>query len=239
MKLSRRNFIATGAALPLFGAAQSSRSSRAWYQTMRRCGQVNFNELDPERLDIAQWVDYWSSLRLSMSLLLNAGGIMAFYPTKIPYHHRSQFLGTRDLFGDFTKAAKARGMRVVARLDCNSAYQEAVQAKPEWFIRAADGQPVKHSESPWLFQTCMFTSYFSEQMPAIIREVNSLYDVDGFFTNGWPGTGRPPACRCEVCRRLADRGTPAFAEQHIARVLEIWKLWDNDRQRRKSRTACT
>jgi hypothetical protein len=232
MKLSRRNFIATGAALPLLSAAQSSHAARAWYQTMRRCGQVNFNELDPERLDIAQWVDYWSSLKLDV-LLLNAGGIMAFYPTKIPYHHRSQFLGTRDLFGDFTKAAKARGMRVVARLDCNSAYQEAVQAKPEWFIRAADGQPVKHSESPWLFQTCMFTSYFSEQMPAIIREVNSLYDVDGFFTNGWPGTGRPPACRCDVCRRLADRGTPAFAEQHIARVLEIWKLWDNAAKEKK------
>jgi hypothetical protein len=233
MKLSRRNFIATGAALPLLSAAQSSHAARAWYQTMRRCGQVNFNELDPERLDIAQWVDYWSSLKLDV-LLLNAGGIMAFYPTKIPYHHRSQFLGTRDLFGDFTKAAKARGMRVVARLDCNSAYQEAVQAKPEWFIRAADGQPVKHSESPWLFQTCMFTSYFSEQMPAIIREVNSLYDVDGFFTNGWPGTGRPPACRCDVCRRLADRGTPAFAEQHIDRVLEIWKLWDNAAKEKKA-----
>ncbi len=74
-------------------------------------------------------------------------------------------------------------------------------------MRSADGQPVKHSESPWLFQTCMFSTYFTEQMPAIIREVNSLYDVDGFFTNGWPGTGRPPACRCEACRRLADRQT--------------------------------
>jgi Hypothetical glycosyl hydrolase 6/Beta-galactosidase trimerisation domain len=226
MKLSRRHFLATSAAVPLFGASQSSRSGLAWYQKMRRCGQVNFNEMDPEKLDIAQWMDYWASLKLDV-LLLNAGGILAFYPTKIPYHHRSQFPGDRDLFGDFTKAAKARGMRVVARLDCNLAYEEAVQARPEWFVRASDGQPVKHSESPWLFQTCMFTSYFTEQMPAIIREVNALYDVDGFFTNGWPGTGRPAACYCEVCKRLAERPTPAFAEQHIARVLEVWKLWDN------------
>ena len=100
MKFSRRNFLATGAALPLFGAAQSSRPGRAWYQTMRRCGQVNFNEMDPGRLDIAQWVDYWSSLKLD-ALLLNAGGIMAFYPTKIPYHHRSQFLGDRDRIRSF------------------------------------------------------------------------------------------------------------------------------------------
>jgi len=62
-------------------------------------------------------VDYWVSLKLD-ALLLNAAGIMAFYPAKIPYHHRSQFLGNRGLFGDFTKTAKARGIRVVARLDC-------------------------------------------------------------------------------------------------------------------------
>ena len=185
----------TSTALPLFGAAQSVRSATPWYQNMRRCGQVNFNQQDPQKLDIAPWVDYWSSLKLD-ALLLNAGGIMAFYPTRIAYHHRSQFLGDRDLFGDFAKAAKSRGIRVVARLDCNQAFEEALNAHPEWFRRQADGQPVRHAESPELFATCMFTGYFTDQMTAIIREVNSIYDVDGFFTNGWPGAGLPPPCSC-------------------------------------------
>jgi hypothetical protein len=202
----------TSTALPFFGAAQFARSATPWYQNMRRCGQVNFNQQDPQKLDIAPWMDYWSSLKLD-ALLLNAGGIVAFYPTRIPYHHRSQFLGDRDLFGDFAKAAKARGMRVVARLDCNQAFEEALTAHPEWFRRQADGQPVRHAEA-------------TEQMTAIIREVNSLYDVDGFFTNGWPGAGLPPACYCEACRRLAGWRSPAFVEQHLARVLEVWKLWD-------------
>jgi hypothetical protein len=225
MELSRRHLLMTSTALPFLGAAQSAGSATPWYQNMRRCGQVNFNQQDPQNLDIASWVDYWSSLKLD-ALLLNAGGIMAFYPTKIPYHHRSQFLGDRDLFGDFAKAAKSRGIRVVARLDCNQAFEEALDAHPEWFRRQADGQPVRHAESPELFATCMFTSYFTGQMTAIIREVNSLYDVDGFFTNGWPGAGLPPACYCEACRRLAGWRSPAFVEQHMARVLEVWKLWD-------------
>jgi hypothetical protein len=233
MELSRRNFLVTGAVLPACAAAQTSPAATPWYQKMRRCGQVNFNEQDPEKLNIPQWVDYWASLKLD-ALLLNAGGIMAFYPTKIPGHHRSQFLGDRDLFGDFTKAVKARGIRVVARLDCNYAFEEALQAHPEWFQRRADGQPVRHNESPSLYATCMFTTYFTEQMPAIVREVNSLYDVDGFFTNGWPGTGRPPACSCDACKRLAGRQTPAFAEQHIARVLEVWKLWDTAAKEKKA-----
>jgi hypothetical protein len=43
---------------------------------MRRCGQVNFNQQDPQKLDIAPWMDYWSSPKLD-ALLLNAGGIRA------------------------------------------------------------------------------------------------------------------------------------------------------------------
>jgi hypothetical protein len=32
----------------------------------------------------------------------------------------------------------------------------------------------------------MFTTYMTDYMPAIMKEINSLYDVDGMFTNAWP-----------------------------------------------------
>ena len=76
--MKRRDFlIATGALLEpgLFGA-QPTGHGKPWYETMRRCGQTNFNERDPEVLDIAWWIDYWTSLKLD-ALLLSAGGIMA------------------------------------------------------------------------------------------------------------------------------------------------------------------
>jgi hypothetical protein len=117
-KVTRREAIrvisGTALAPHLFGTEQQSMDRRPWYATMRRCGQTNFNERDPIELNIDWWIEYWSSVKLD-ALLLNAGGIMAFYPTQIPYHHRSQFLGSRDLLGDFTKAAKAANVRVVAR----------------------------------------------------------------------------------------------------------------------------
>jgi hypothetical protein len=235
-KMTRREAVsivsATALTPHLFGADRQNAERTPWYATMRRCGQTNFNERDPIELDIGWWVDYWSSLKLD-ALLLNAGGIMAFYPTKIPYHHRSQFLDDHDLFGDFTKAAKAAKIRVVARLDCNYVYEEAYKAHPEWVGRTSDGKPVTSPESPWLYRTCMYSAYFTEQMPAIIREVNSLYDVDGFFTNGWPSTGRPPKCYCEACRKLADPSTPEGYEQHLARVLDVWRLWDDTAKQKK------
>lgn len=203
-----------------------------WYQTMRRCGQVNFNERDPVELNIDEWLDYWTSLKIN-ALLLNAGGIVAFYPTQVPYHHRSQYLGDRDLFGDFAKAAKKRGIRVVARMDCNYAWEEAWKAHPEWFEQNADGSPRRHDQAPSLYKTCMYSAYFIEQMPAIIREINQLYDVDGFFTNGWPGAEGPSSCHCAECRDFGDSKSPEFRERHLARVLEVWKLWDRTTKQKK------
>jgi len=232
MHISRRQLIVSSAVTRVLAAGQPSASGVPWYRAMRRCGQINFNARDPESLDVNAWLDYWTSLQLD-ALLLNAGGIVAFYPTKIPYHHKSEFLGARDLFGEFASAARRRDIRVIARLDCNWAYEEALKAHPEWFERNQSGEPRRMDQSPWLFRTCMFSTYFTEQMPAIIREVNSLYDVDGFFTNGWPSAGRPPVCHCENCKRLGDRQGPKYYEQHLRRVLEIWKLWDQTARQKK------
>ena len=138
MSITRRQFLA-GSTVSLVGLTGSAPSAllpgrprlsakaddKPWYATMRRCGQLNLNERDPLTLDVASWIDYWASLELD-ALLLNGGGIVAFYPTDIPYHHRSEFLGSRDLFGELATAATARGMRVVARMDCNYAYEDAL-----------------------------------------------------------------------------------------------------------------
>jgi hypothetical protein len=207
---------------------------------MRRCGQINFNERDPLTLDADAWMDYWASLRVD-AVLLNGGGIVAFYPTRVPFHRRSQYLGSRDLFGEMAAAAKKRGLRVVARMDCNFAYAEALRAHPEWFERNAGGSPRTHDECPWLYKTCMFSSYFTEQMPAIYREIASLYPVDGFFTNGWPSTGTLDACACDACQMLFRDQIGGVPPQHtdassalyrkyyevaMDRVLEVWKQWD-------------
>lgn len=214
-------------------------SSKLWYETMHRCGQINYNERDPLTIDANAWADYWASLKVD-AVLLNGGGVVAFYPTQVPYHHRSQFLGTRDLFGEMIGAVRKRGMRAVARMDCNLAYEDALEAHPEWFERNQDGSPRPHGESPWLFSTCMFSTYFTEQMPAIYREINWHYRVDGFFTNGWPSTGQLRVCHCENCRRVFDRlgGIPPnqtdssnqtyrkYYQVYMNRVLEIWRLWN-------------
>jgi len=250
--ITRREFVALSAATIVVAASGASPAEdKPWYERMRRCGQINFNEKDPLTLDVEAWADYWVSLKVD-AVLLNGGGILAFYPTKIPFHHRSEYLGKRDLFGEMAAAVKKRGMRVVARMDCNLAYEEALQAHPEWFERNRDGSPRRHNESLWLFRTCMFSTYFTGQMPAIYREINQAYPVDGFFTNGWPSTGALGVCYCESCRKLHQNevgGTPPeqtdaknplyrkYYDVYMKRVVDVWKLWDSVAREKKGESV--
>jgi len=222
-------------------SSKTGGNQEPWYESMRRCGQINFNERDPLTMDVNAWGDYWASLKVN-AVLINGGGIVAFYPTNVPYHHRSQFLGSRDLFGEMAAALEKRKLHVVARMDCNYAYEEALKAHPEWFERNRDLSPRTHNESTWLFKTCMFSPYFTEQMPAIYREINRRYHVAAFFTNGWPSTGTLTVCYCENCQKVyrekvggippeeTDATNPLYRKYYkvfMAQVVEVWRLWDS------------
>jgi len=248
-KMTRRQFVA-GAAASFAATSIPSLHDRApdvqapaqpaWPRQVRRIGQLNFNEVDPLTLDVNAWADYWASLHMD-ALVIGFGGIMATYPTDIPFQHRSEFLHGRDLTGEMVAAARKRHMRVIARMDCNYAYQDALDAHPEWFMRHKDGSPRLELEAAYLFKTCQFTTYFTEQMPAIYREICKRYAPDAVFTNGWPGTAAIEMCYCATCQKIYREQTggvpPAttdarsesyrrFYDVYMNRVIEIWQMWD-------------
>ena len=203
MDISRRELLILPAAAALANSVSTSplRDTHAmqavpWSRKVRRVGQLNMTEHDPAVLDVEAWADYWASLKVDV-VLVSVTGILAFYQTKVPFHRKGKYLGDRDFFGDCCSAAKKRGLRVIARMSPDLNWEEAVRAHPEWFQRNAQGEAVHHTEDPRLFRTCMFTSYMTDYMPAIIKEINSLYDVDRLFTNAWPPLGSLPVCHCE------------------------------------------
>src|SRR5665213_3016448 len=110
-----------------------------WQRKIRRIGQTNMTEHDPVVLDVEQWADYWASLQVD-AVLVSVTGILAFYPTAVPYHRRGKFLGNRDFFGECCAAAKKRGLHVIARLSPDLNWEETLQAHPEWFERDAHGK---------------------------------------------------------------------------------------------------
>jgi hypothetical protein len=249
VSMNRREFLAASAAslvvttagnLTSQGTGASRVASKPWYSTMLRCGHLNFNEQDPITQDVDYWMDYFASLKVQ-TVMPNGGGIMAFYPTTVPFHQRSMFLGARDLFGEWMTGARKRNFKVIARMDCNYAYEDAFKAHPEWFELNADQSPRRHPEVPALYKTCMFSPYFTEQMAAIYRELNKLYAPDAFYTNGWPSTAALEVCHCQNCQKIYSEqtggvppaGTDArspiyrkYYEVYMNRVMEVWKEWD-------------
>jgi hypothetical protein len=181
------------------------------------------SEYDPVTLDVETWSDYWASLHLD-SIVLTAGGFLAFYPTELKWHTRSQHLADRDLLGEYTRALKSRGIRVVARIETNWAHEKVFRERPDWFERDESGKPVFQAETPWVYHICMFSDYHTKQVPAIMREISSRYDIDGFFTNSWPPSGKPYPCHCEVCRRAQDHTARGLYERSRSRILEVCEL---------------
>jgi len=173
-------------------------STLPWQQKIRRVGQSNMTEHDPVVMNIEEWADYWHSAGADI-VFVSVTGILAFYPSKVQFHRHGKFLDGRDFFGECVAAARKRGMRVVARMSPDLNWGDALDAHPEWAMRDGDGAVLRSSEDSRLFRTCMFTSYMDDYIPAIMREINSLYDVDCFYTNGWPPIGSLPNCHCAVC----------------------------------------
>jgi hypothetical protein len=144
-------------------------------------------------------------------------------------------LGDRDFFGDCVAALKERGIRAIGRFSPDLQWKETVDARPEWFRRDKEGNFSPLDQAPGLYHTCMFTSYLDEHMPAIMREVNSRYDIDGIFTNAWPWLGTLPDCYCDVCRS-APKGehSPEAYDRRLNRVLELWDLFTAIAKEKKS-----
>ena len=82
-----------------------------WYKTTLRWGQTNLVECDPARYDADWWREHWRRTRVQ-GIIVNAGGIVAYYPSQFPLHHRAETHGERDLYGDIVKLAREEGLTV-------------------------------------------------------------------------------------------------------------------------------
>src|SRR5438132_1772400 len=210
-----------------------------WFDRPMRWAQLTLVENDPGRYDRQFWLDYFARIHADAACL-SAGGVVAYYPTKVPLHHRSAWMGDTDPFGDLVAGCRRLGMTVIARTDPHAAHQDVYDAHPDWIAVDADGRKRRHWASPELWVTCALGPYNFEFMTAVHREIVSRYPVDGIFGNRWSGSGM---CYCEHCRanfraatgfdlpRTTDPRDPrrrAYLAWHEQRLFELWRLWNRE-----------
>lgn len=195
-----------------------------WYRRTLRWGQTNLTELDPTRYDSAFWREHWRKTRVQ-GVIINAGGIVAYYPSANPLHHRATGLGDRDLYGDVVRDAREEGLTVVARMDSNRALEDFYQAHPDWFAHDADGHPYRAGER---YVACVNSPYYDEYLLEILREIVDRSQPDGFADNSWTGLGAAQICYCAHCSRLF--GELPRAVDYDDPTYRAWLRWNEQRR---------
>ncbi|MGH9161760.1 MAG: alpha-amylase family protein [Vicinamibacteraceae bacterium] len=247
--LSRRQFLA-GAVVttassfspPAAGAVQELQDddapSRAgWFDRPMRWAQLTLVENDPGRYDPRFWLDYFKRLHADAACL-SAGGCVAYYPTRIPLHHRSAWMGEGDPFNDLLTGCRQLGMVVIARTDPHAVHQDVYDAHPDWIAVDAEGHKRQHWASPEMWVSCALGPYAFDFMTEVHEEIVSRYQVDGIFSNRWSGSGM---CYCEHCGRNfktaagldlprtsnpQDPARRAYIVWRQERLFELWRVWD-------------
>src|SRR5215212_5474995 len=156
--LSRRDFLQVTTSAAAFGtvgapfipgrkaitqSAPPPVAGAGWFDKPMRWAQLTLVENDPGHFDPQFWLDYFRRLHADAATL-SAGGIVAYYPTKVPLHHRSAFLAESDPFG----------VRVVARTDPHAVRDEVRAAHPDWIAVTRAGEPLRHWANRDLWVTC-------------------------------------------------------------------------------------
>jgi hypothetical protein len=237
-ELDRRTFLGVSALALATGIAEAA-GPPEWFDRPMRWAQLTLVEDDPGQFDVNFWLDYFRRTH-SDAACLSAGGCVAFYPTQVPLHYRSQWLGDRDSFGDLTAGCRKMGMVVIARTDPHAAHPAMYQAHPDWIAVDAEGNPRRHGSMPGWWLTCALGPYNFEFMTQVTKEIVERYKVDGIFSNRWSGSGM---CYCEHCRanfkaasgfdlpRSNDPRDPvrmAHTDWRQQRLFELWQLWDGE-----------
>ncbi len=250
--MDRRNFILNSAALSgavaINGPSAFAKHGSLATQMLSAEGETRFNnamrwaqlafvESDPGNYNPQFWLDYFKKIH-AQGALLSAGGIVAFYPTAIPLHHRSDWLKGEDVLGELVSGCRKMNMSVVLRTDPHATRQNMVDAHPDYIHVTADGQKRRHWANPDLWVTCALGPYNFDFMTQVIQEITTRYKPDGIFSNRWAGHG---ICYCEHCRKnfrdFSGLDLPANSERldptyqkwsqwRMERLKELWFHWD-------------
>lgn len=175
----------------------------AWWQTGMKVIQYNLQVRDTGKMNPEDIARDARGLGAD-AVVLNTGGIYAWYESRVPFHHINEFLPEgRDLLKKLIEACHKEGVYVIGRFDFSKAEDEVYLQHPEWFVKDPDGKPViygKERMGNWslLVSTCINGGYRWEEFAGkVLEEAIGMLELDGVFFNA----PHMEDCWCENCRR--------------------------------------
>jgi hypothetical protein len=149
-----------------------------WHSKQWRLIQTNLREIDMLDINAEQVVADMQAFKANV-LMINAAGIIASYPTNLPFHFQSPFLKGASLH-DILDACHAVGIRVIARTDFSKVRRPIYEQHPDWAYRTASGDVVDYNGD---IHVCINGPYQQHYALRIMEELLETHDFDGIFFN--------------------------------------------------------
>jgi hypothetical protein len=195
-----------------------------WNRAPYRLVQTNLREIDAN-MDVDAYVQSMVDASATI-VLINVGGIVANYPTKLPYAYKNPYM-KGDLVGDLVKGLHAKGIKVIGRFDFSKINETLAAKKPDWLYVSPEGKNVNYNGQ---VHTCPNGGYQQEYGMEILKEAITAYPFDGIFFNMIGYTTSDYSghyygiCQCGNCKKRfhdltghelpkkADMNNPVFRE---------------------------
>ena len=191
-----------------------------WLQNDLRMIQNNLRDVDAG-MDVDAWFE---QIRLSHCncVMVGAGGIASFFPSKLPCQTPSPYL-KGDTLGKIVDICHKNGVRVIARFDFSKTHERLLDEHPEWYYVSESGQHLHYNDTA---VTCVCGDYQQRISIEILREVLQKYPVDGVFFNMFGFQTKDYSnvehgiCNCPSCK--------AAYRAYSGRDLPKGDSWKND-----------
>ena len=189
-------------------------SAEPWYRTTLRWAQTNLVESDPARYDAEWWREHWRKTRIQ-GVIVNAGGIVAYYPSPLPAapprrEARRPRPLRRDRRGRPRGGADGPGPH---GLEPGRA-RTSTRRIPTGSAATSTASPIRQADK---FVTCIGSPYYSEYLPDVMREIIERSQPDGFTDNSWAG----PAAHQHLLLRPLQDAVPGLRRQGAAAVARL------------------
>jgi len=195
----------------------------SFWQSRFRLIQPNLRLIDAEGLDVNAMMDQVRDYGAN-AVLVNGGGIVAWYPTDHPYQSQNPHMEGSYL-GDVIQAAHDRGIKVMVRMDVSKSFPHVYEQHPDWFRRDAGGSVMKHWE---MLMTCPTGPYWEDYNFQVVAELLREYPADGLFFNAFNYL----RCYCSRCRQLFREDTGFELPEQEDWSSPAWRAYVDYRYRR-------
>ena len=117
-------------------------SETVWWKKPMRIIQYNLQVADTPLMD-AQKIAEELKADYANVVVINVGGIYAWYQSKVKHHHINEFLPPeRELLKELIEACHQREIKVIARFDFSKAEDIIYLKRPDWFVQQQDKSPL-------------------------------------------------------------------------------------------------